>query len=80
MEKEERFNLNELIKKQIEDCFNDNLMEALNAALIFKYVDTLQQQLKKQQEIINKIEKKIKRKYQNTKEIITLERNKKWNR
>jgi len=46
--------IREMAKKEINDSFNNNLMETLNSAFIFKYVDTLEQQNKKYKEVIDK--------------------------
>lgn len=52
-------NIREIAKQEIKNSFTDNLMETLNSAFIFKYVETLEHQVKKQKEVIDKIEKYI---------------------
>ena len=47
--------IKEMARKEIQISFTDNLMETLNSAFIFKYVETLEQQCKKQKEVIDKL-------------------------
>ena len=57
-ERENQFkeHIKSIAREEIERSFTDNLMETLNSAFIFKYVKTLENQNKKQQEIIDKLE------------------------
>lgn len=48
--------IKEIAKQEIKNSFTDNLMETLNSAFIFKYVETLELKCKKQKEVINKLE------------------------
>ena len=56
-EEENQFkeNIKEIARLELKNSFNNNLMETLNSAFIFKYVDTLEKQSKKHKEIIDKI-------------------------
>ena len=60
-EQENQFkeNIKEIARLELKNSFNNNLMETLNSAFIFKYVDTLEKQCKKQKEIIDKLSKII---------------------
>ena len=55
-EQENQFkeHIKEMAREEIQRTFTDNLMETLNSAFIFKYVETLEQQCKKQKEVIDK--------------------------
>lgn len=59
MDKEQEKQFKEHIKKmareEIQKTFTDNLMETLNSAFIFKYVETLELKCKKQKEVIDKV-------------------------
>ena len=63
MNKEQENQFKENIKKiarlELKNSFNDNLMETLNSAFIFKYVYTLEKQNKKYKEVIDKIKECI---------------------
>lgn len=63
MDKEQEKQFKEHIKKiareEIQKTFTDNLMETLNSAFIFKYVETLELKCKKQKEVIDKIKKEL---------------------
>ena len=64
MNKEQENQFKENIKKiarlELKNSFNDNLMETLNSAFIFKYVYTLEKQNKKYKEVIDKVSSQIK--------------------
>lgn len=47
-------NIKEIARLELKNSFTDNLMETLNSAFIFKYVDTLEKQNQKYKEIIDK--------------------------
>ena len=55
-EQENQFkeNIKEIARLELRNSFNNNLMETLNSAFIFKYVDTLEKQNQKYKEIIDK--------------------------
>ena len=55
-EQENQFkeNIKEIARLELKNSFNDNLMETLNSAFIFKYVDTLEKQNQKYKEVIDK--------------------------
>ena len=55
-EQENQFkeNIKEIARLELKNSFNNNLMETLNSAFIFKYVDTLEKQSQKYKEVINK--------------------------
>ena len=58
-EQENQFkeNIKEIARLELKNSFNNNLMETLNSAFIFKYVDTLEKQNQKYKEVIDKIQK-----------------------
>ena len=58
-EQENQFkeNIKEIARLELRNSFNNNLMETLNSAFIFKYVDTLEKQNQKYKEVIDKIQK-----------------------
>lgn len=60
-EQENQFkeNIKEIARLELKNSFNNNLMETLNSAFIFKYVDTLEKQSQKYKEVINKIKELI---------------------
>lgn len=60
-EQENQFkeNIKEIARLELKNSFNNNLMETLNSAFIFKYVDTLEKQSQKYKEVIDKIDKYI---------------------
>ena len=55
-EQENQFkeNIKEIARLELRNSFNNNLMETLNSAFIFKYVDTLEKQNQKYKEVIDK--------------------------
>ena len=55
-EQENRFkeNIKKIARQELKNSFTDNLMETLNSAFIFKYVQTLEEQSKKYKEVIDK--------------------------
>ena len=55
-EQENQFkkHIKEMAREEIQRTFIDNLMETLNSAFIFKYVETLELKCKKQKEVIDK--------------------------
>ena len=55
-EQENQFkeNIKEIARLELKNSFNNNLMETLNSAFIFKYVDTLEKQSQKYKEVIDK--------------------------
>ena len=56
MNKEEFKNyVNEIAKNELRNSFDNNLMETLNSAFIFKYVDTLEKENKELKEVIKEI-------------------------
>ena len=61
-EQENQFkeNIKEIARLELKNSFNDNLMETLNSAFIFKYVDTLEKQSQKYKEVIDKVSSQIK--------------------
>ena len=60
-EQENQFkeNIKEIARLELKNSFNNNLMETLNSAFIFKYVDTLEKQSQKYKEVIDKLKKAI---------------------
>lgn len=61
MNKEEFKNyVNEIAKNELRNSFDNNLMETLNSAFIFKYVDTLEKENKELKEVIDKLSSQIK--------------------
>lgn len=60
-EQENQFkeNIKEIARLELKNSFNNNLMETLNSAFIFKYVDTLEKQSQKYKEVIDKANKKL---------------------
>ena len=61
-EQENQFkeNIKEIARLELKNSFTDNLMETLNSAFIFKYVDTLEKQNQKYKEVIDKVSSQIK--------------------
>ena len=55
-EQENQFkeNIKEIARLELKNSFNNNLMETLNSAFIFKYVDTLEKQNQKYKGVIDK--------------------------
>ena len=55
-EQENQFkeNIKEIARLELKNSFNNNLMETLNSAFIFKYVDTLEKQNQKYKEVIDR--------------------------
>lgn len=47
-------NIKEIARQELKNSFTDNLMETLNSAFIFKYVQTLEEQNQKYKEVIDK--------------------------
>lgn len=65
MNKEEFKNyVNEIAKNELRNSFDNNLMETLNSAFIFKYVDTLEKENKQLKENWNKLKKELKDKFE----------------
>ena len=61
MNKEEFKNyVNEIAINELRNSFDNNLMETLNSAFIFKYVETLEQETQKYKEVIDKLSSQIK--------------------
>lgn len=61
MNKEEFKNyVNEIAKNELRNGFDNNLMETLNSAFIFKYVETLEKENKELKEAIDKVSSQIK--------------------
>ena len=61
MNKEEFKNyVNEIAINELRNSFDNNLMETLNSAFIFKYVETLEKENKELKEIIDKLSSQIK--------------------
>ena len=61
MNKEEFKNyVNEIAINELRNSFDNNLMETLNSAFIFKYVETLEKENKELKEVINKLSSQIK--------------------
>ena len=61
MNKEEFKNyVNEIAINELRNSFDNNLMETLNSAFIFKYVETLEQENQKYKEVIDKLSSQIK--------------------
>ncbi len=58
-EQENQFkeHIKEMAREEIQRTFTDNLMETLNSAFIFKYVETLELKCKKQKERIEYLER-----------------------
>ena len=52
--------VNEIAINELRNSFDNNLMETLNSAFIFKYVYTLEKQNKKYKEVIDKVSSQIK--------------------
>lgn len=60
MNKEEFKNyVNEIAKNELRNSFDNNLMETLNSALIFKYVEILEKENKELKDNWNKIKQII---------------------
>ena len=56
MNKEEFKNyVNEIAINELRNSFDNNLMETLNSAFIFKYVETLEKENKELKEVIDKV-------------------------
>ena len=70
-EQENQFkeHIKEMAREEIQRSFIDNLMETLNSAFIFKYVETLELKCKKQKEVINKAIEYIEENKLNTNKI-----------
>ena len=61
MNKEEFKNyVNEIAINELRNSFDNNLMETLNSAFIFKYVEPLEQENQKYKEVIDKLSSQIK--------------------
>ena len=61
MNKEEFKNyVNEIAINELRNSFDNNLMETLNSAFIFKYVETLEQENQKYKEVVDKLSSQIK--------------------
>ena len=61
MNKEEFKNyVNEIAINELRNSFDNNLMETLNSAFIFKYVETLEKENKELNEAIDKLSSQIK--------------------
>lgn len=61
MNKEEFKNyVNEIAINELRNSFDNNLMETLNSAFIFKYVETLEKENKELKEVIDKLSSQIK--------------------
>ena len=61
MNKEEFKNyVNEIAINELRNSFDNNLMETLNSAFIFKYVKTLEKENKELKEVIDKLSSQIK--------------------
>ena len=61
MNKEEFKNyVNEIAINELRSSFDNNLMETLNSAFIFKYVETLEKENKELKEVIDKLSSQIK--------------------
>ena len=61
MNKEEFKNyVNEIAINELRNSFDNNLMETLNSAFIFKYVETLEQENQELKEVIDKLSSQIK--------------------
>ena len=61
MNKEEFKNyVNEIAINELRNSFDNNLMETLNSAFIFKYVETLEKENKELKEAIDKLSYQIK--------------------
>ena len=61
MNKEECKNyVNEIAINELRNSFDNNLMETLNSAFIFKYVETLEKENKELKEAIYKLSSQIK--------------------
>ena len=63
MNKEEFKNyVNEIAKNELRNSFDNNLMETLNSAFIFKYVETLEKENKELKEQVDYLRRSIERK------------------
>lgn len=64
-EQENQFkeNIKEIARLELRNSFNNNLMETLNSAFIFKYVDTLEKQNQKYKEVIDKAKELISKEF-----------------
>ena len=61
MNKEEFKNyVNEITKNELRNSFDNNLMETINSAFIFKYVETLEKENKELKKVIDKLSSQIK--------------------
>ena len=61
MNKEEFKNyVNEIAINELRNSFDNNLMETLNSAFIFKYIETLEKENKELKEVIDKLSSQIK--------------------
>ena len=61
MNKEEFKNyVNEIAINELRNSFDNNVMETLNSAFIFKYVETLEKENKELKEVIDKLSSQIK--------------------
>ena len=61
MNKEEFKNyVNEIAINELRNSFDNNLMETLNSAFIFKYVETLEKENQELKEAIDKLSSQIK--------------------
>ena len=61
MNKEEFKNyVNEIAKNELRNSFDNNLMETLNSAFIFKYVETLEKENNELKKVIDKLSSQIK--------------------
>ena len=60
-EQENQFkeNIKEIARLELKNSFTDNLMETLNSAFIFKYIETLEKENKQLKDNWNKIEQII---------------------
>lgn len=58
-EKQFKEHIKKIAREEIQKTFTDNLMETLNSAFIFEYVETLELKCKKQQEVIDKVIKAL---------------------
>lgn len=70
MNKEEFKNyVNEIAKNELRNSFNNNLMETLNSAFIFKYVETLEKENNELKEQIEYLRRSIERKEETITEL-----------
>ena len=61
MNKEEFKNyVNEIAINELRNSFDNNLMESVNSAFIFKYVETLEKENKELKEVIDKLSSQVK--------------------